>query len=249
MESLRRLLASYLKTPAATNVEYSFLRFVAQALSENQSQEEVNALLSLCLARSDSQSKLLAADILASKGLFDDAIALLNANTYTSMSNLHKGACVRKALYYPWVLDGGYAEGISVVDTINAMQDSIMLRAFELYPLVYSRLSYATTQQKNNYEWQSSLSSNQKKDINILQYYPSPVADHTTIAFMNEYECTINIAIYNSCGQKIQVLADQYYSKGVHYVDWNVGNISNGLYFCRMNADDNVVQMKMLLIR
>jgi hypothetical protein len=56
--------------------------------------------------------------------------------------------------------------------------------------------------------------------------------------------------VYNLLGQKVATLVDAAQGAGKHSITWNAGNLSTGIYFFRMRADDTVIgTRKMMLLK
>lgn len=71
--------------------------------------------------------------------------------------------------------------------------------------------------------------------------YPNPFNPSTTIEFGIPEDATVRLAVYNTLGQEIAVLADGDHSPGVYSVVWEARGIdgssaSSGVYFYRMVA-------------
>ncbi|MCH8288392.1 MAG: T9SS type A sorting domain-containing protein [Candidatus Marinimicrobia bacterium] len=48
----------------------------------------------------------------------------------------------------------------------------------------------------------------------------------------------INLAIYNLRGQEVAFLINGNMPAGIHRVSWDASNVSSGIYFCRLLAND-----------
>ena len=64
----------------------------------------------------------------------------------------------------------------------------------------------------------------------------------------------MNLAVYNSLGQKVRVLADGPRSAGVHAVMWDGRDdagqpVSSGVYLCGLEAGGRCETKRMLLLR
>ncbi len=88
---------------------------------------------------------------------------------------------------------------------------------------------------------------------NNLDIYPNPFSSSATIQFSMESAGKVNIEIFNLFGQKVQVLANQEYSKGIHKVVWSGNEQDNspatsGIYLCRFTIDGQVKQIKKMVL-
>jgi hypothetical protein len=92
--------------------------------------------------------------------------------------------------------------------------------------------------------------------FNLNGNYPNPFNAQTMIEFEISAPNKVCIAIYNSLGQLVRNVANQYFSTGKHRVAWNGKNnsgmeMSSGIYFYRLEVGDegDVVSGKMVLMR
>ena len=79
------------------------------------------------------ESKLLAADIAATDGMYVDAVQILDGYSFAGSADLLKRSLIRKALWKPRAAAGGYAEGLRAVDSLKSLQDTLLIRAMEYY--------------------------------------------------------------------------------------------------------------------
>lgn len=84
--------------------------------------------------------------------------------------------------------------------------------------------------------------------------YPNPFNPTTTINFSLATNDNVEIEVFNSRGQRVVTLIDDYLSKGNHRVVWNGRDsnnreVSSGVYFYRMKTSSWSSTQKMLLIK
>ncbi|GEM_PF-3192928 len=90
--------------------------------------------------------------------------------------------------------------------------------------------------------------------VTIRGNYPNPFNPTTGISFYLPEASRVTLDIYNSAGQRIITLADQYYAAGDHTVAWDGRSTSgrhvySGVYFCRIRTGATTVTKKMVLLR
>ena len=73
-------------------------------------------------------------------------------------------------------------------------------------------------------------------DFHLMQNYPNPFNPTTNIAFSIPEEADVTIKVFNTLGQEIAVLADNYFSPGNHIIQFNAVNLSGGIYIYTLNA-------------
>jgi hypothetical protein len=85
--------------------------------------------------------------------------------------------------------------------------------------------------------------------FSLGQNYPNPVNDITTIEFEIPYNTYVSLKVYNILGVEIKELAGKEFSQGKYSVDFNSKNLSKGIYFYTMKADNFSKTEKMELQR
>lgn len=84
----------------------------------------------------------------------------------------------------------------------------------------------------------------------LNQNYPNPFNPATVISYQIPKAAKVNLVVYNLLGQKVATLVDAAQGAGKHSITWNAGNLSTGIYFFRMRADDTVIgTRKMMLLK
>ena len=66
--------------------------------------------------------------------------------------------------------------------------------------------------------------------------YPNPFNPSTTIRFTIPEEADVSLAVYDGLGRFVSTLVDGSLSTGSHEANFEAGNLTNGVYFYRMNA-------------
>jgi len=84
--------------------------------------------------------------------------------------------------------------------------------------------------------------------------YPNPFNPETTIAFTIPKDTVVKIDIFNVKGQKVKSLLHDKYLKGTHTIVWNSTNddnrtVGSGVYFYRVQTNENSAVKKMLLLK
>ena len=83
----------------------------------------------------------------------------------------------------------------------------------------------------------------------LLQNAPNPFNPETDIRFAVSQEAFVNVSVYNTVGQKIATLVDNYVSPGIHSVQWNAANNPSGIYFYRLESNGAAQTRRMLLLK
>lgn len=69
------------------------------------------------------------------------------------------------------------------------------------------------------------------------QNIPNPFDSNTRIGFNLANDCHVRICIYNSTGQQIDCLIDQFKTLGAHNIEWNTSNLASGIYYYSLETD------------
>ncbi len=83
----------------------------------------------------------------------------------------------------------------------------------------------------------------------INKAYPNPFNPTTTIEFSLLDASDFEVSVYNIAGQKMGVLTSGYAQPGVYEYVWNAADFTSGVYFIRLNADNNIATQKVVLIK
>jgi len=87
-----------------------------------------------------------------------------------------------------------------------------------------------------------------------VRNYPNPFNPNTTITFELEKDSTLNIDIFNVKGEKIKALFRGKLEKGSQNITWNGKDdnnkqVSSGIYFYKIKADEECFVRKALMVK
>ena len=85
----------------------------------------------------------------------------------------------------------------------------------------------------------------------LLQNYPNPFNPSTIINYYVANPTFVRLEVYNMLGQKIRSLQKVFQSAGEYSLVWNGmddsnNSVSSGVYFYRLQADNFIIQKKMI---
>lgn len=91
-------------------------------------------------------------------------------------------------------------------------------------------------------------------EIRFLGNAPNPFNPVTMIELEVGTQVSVKVEIYNLTGQKVKVLADDYMMPGNYRIFWDgkdsaENDVSSGVYFCRLSANDFSESIKMLKLK
>lgn len=83
----------------------------------------------------------------------------------------------------------------------------------------------------------------------LEQNYPNPFNPVTKINFAVPYDSKISLTVYDISGKIAASLVNSTLSAGRYSYLFNASNLSSGVYFCRLTADNYSYVQKMMLIK
>lgn len=79
--------------------------------------------------------------------------------------------------------------------------------------------------------------------------YPNPFNPVTTIRYTLPAAAQVQIRIFDILGREIEFLFDDEQIAGTHQLQWSAPTISSGIYFCRVQAGENIKTLKLVLMK
>ncbi len=84
----------------------------------------------------------------------------------------------------------------------------------------------------------------------LEQNYPNPFNPSTVISYQLSVNSNIELTVYNTLGQKVATLVNQWQQAGTYSVSFDAANLSSGVYFYRLKTSEGFVAgRKMILLR
>lgn len=87
------------------------------------------------------------------------------------------------------------------------------------------------------------------KEFFLSQNFPNPFNPQTTICFGLPEAGPAELALYNTAGQKVATILDDYRQAGYYEETWNATKLSSGMYFFKLEAGDFKAVKKMVLVK
>jgi hypothetical protein len=86
-------------------------------------------------------------------------------------------------------------------------------------------------------------------EFTLSQNYPNPFNAKTSISFTLPYRCSVNLSIYDILGRKQTILVDGVQEAGQNQVVWDASNFASGIYYARLQTNDDSQSIKMALLK
>ncbi len=74
-------------------------------------------------------------------------------------------------------------------------------------------------------------------DYELLQNYPNPFNPVTSIKYQLPEESIVKLTIFNTLGETVVSLVDEFQEAGYYEKQWNAANYSSGIYLLKMEAN------------
>jgi hypothetical protein len=92
------------------------------------------------------------------------------------------------------------------------------------------------------------------RDFALMQNYPNPFNAGTTITYNLRQSSHVRFEIFNSLGQLIKTVRDDFLRPGTYFENWNgIDNreqiVGSGVYFYRLRTSDNSLTMRMIIVK
>lgn len=83
----------------------------------------------------------------------------------------------------------------------------------------------------------------------LEQNYPNPFNPSTKINFSLPNSGNVRLEVFNLLGEKVTMLIDEFLNSGNYETEFNVDNISSGIYLYKLSAGEIVQTKKMILLK
>jgi hypothetical protein len=90
---------------------------------------------------------------------------------------------------------------------------------------------------------------NKPIEFSLNQNFPNPFNPATTIIYQLPYSSNITLKIFNTLGEEIETLVNEYKTAGRYQTEFNATNLPSGVYFYQLRAGSFVQTKKMLLLK
>ena len=95
----------------------------------------------------------------------------------------------------------------------------------------------------------NEISSTVPSEYSLEQNYPNPFNPSTTINFSISTSEFVTMKIYNSLGQEVSTVVNEFLNAGSYEVNFNAENLVSGMYIYKITAGSFTSTKKMLLLK
>ncbi len=85
--------------------------------------------------------------------------------------------------------------------------------------------------------------------FSLNQNYPNPFNPATNISFGLPEGTNVKLAVYNTLGAEVKILANEYLNPGSYEIKFDASNLPSGIYYYKLTAGDFTQTKKMILIK
>jgi len=86
-------------------------------------------------------------------------------------------------------------------------------------------------------------------NFELSQNYPNPFNPSTQINYSLPESGNVRLIIYDILGREVKTIVNEFQNAGSYSIDFNAGELSNGIYFYRLNAGGFSTTKKMILLK
>lgn len=87
------------------------------------------------------------------------------------------------------------------------------------------------------------------KKFMLASNYPNPFNPTTRINFQIPKSTFVRLNVYNSLGQEIAILINDFIEQGSHSIEFNAKDLPSGIYIYKLQADQYIDTKKMILTK
>jgi hypothetical protein len=96
---------------------------------------------------------------------------------------------------------------------------------------------------------QNLITQENISDFRLSDNYPNPFNPVTSFNYSLPEDANVNLVIYNSLGEKVVTLVDEFKNSGEYNVRFDAHNYASGIYYYKLTANNFVSIKKMLMVK
>ena len=83
----------------------------------------------------------------------------------------------------------------------------------------------------------------------LEQNFPNPFNPSTTIDYALNQSGIVTLKVYNLLGQEVRTLVNGFQNAGSYHATFTAQGLSSGIYFYRLQSENNIQTRKMILLQ
>ncbi|MEO6884151.1 MAG: T9SS type A sorting domain-containing protein, partial [Bacteroidia bacterium] len=87
----------------------------------------------------------------------------------------------------------------------------------------------------------------ENSSLSYLDIYPNPTNSIANVAFGMKQSENVLITVYNMLGQKVMTDNEGVLAQGQHIIQLDGSNLTNGIYFVNIIANNNSITKKVII--
>ena len=84
--------------------------------------------------------------------------------------------------------------------------------------------------------------------VGMIQNYPNPVKQQTTIKYRIVEDGAVAVTIFDVNGRKVTSLVNQKQEAGIYEMNWNAESVTNGIYFANLSSNGKTIQTIKIIV-
>ena len=83
----------------------------------------------------------------------------------------------------------------------------------------------------------------------MTKIYPNPFNPSTEVEFALPNDAHVMLSVSDLNGRQIETISDGFQSSGLHSYRWNATEIPSGVYYVKLQFENQVETMKAVLVK
>ena len=80
-----------------------------------------------------------------------------------------------------------------------------------------------------------------------LKVFPNPSTGQVNFEFYIDKKSNVTISLFDIYGNELMLIVNKEFNQGTHKFNYYVGNLSSGIYICKIKANNKSMTSKIIL--
>jgi len=147
-----------------------------------------------------------------------------------------KLATLEKDIRYSWI-----TKKFGIIATVVSMNEETNLN--------FSMADSIAILTKDLTSIQDVVNGEILQEFVLFQNYPNPFNPKTTISYQLNETSDVTLKVFNLYGQEVALLVRQRQQPGRYEFEWNASHLPSGVYYYQVQANQNLLTQKCLLLK